>query len=936
MAEFSKRRGRANNATLLICGAFLCLLISASQANAGEPSPRAEVIDEIPAPPPTPPTVSETPSDNEKAAVVDLSDGESVLPRSRGPWTLPAEEAMSAERPVPQPKPAASDPEVARTFPEDDKTPTEPPVKAIPQPRRLAHSAADPEAGRTFPEEPPPPPEPKVVQHSSPPTPQPARDPEAGRAYALVDLAEDPPPAVTPTPTTPPAHREQDTPRFAAGAGLEKETADATPSLAHADPPTKNAINPETENAVAGKAPDAIAGKESTEKPKETKAKGETEDPEQRFAELLKQIELNREELLKARKAQDDRVAKALEGMPGLPRSLDPKERAALQALLSNTPAGTLNGVITDASGKQLVYARVKIADLSDTAVSAPLPTGFPCAGNFSTKVLSGAVGIEVHRGRFAPTFMQGVRVKPGAVANCTVPLGQPAHFDFAARGWHLADLDIGLRAGQDERKLWLGPPPDLHALLIAAQAHGVDVLGVQLPFEDAATAREIERCAASGSSVLVLPSFVGPRHPFHGSALGLGIKSDWRSLPREIGLPEQPLFEVFDEIRARGGLAAYTDLFGTRSVDLRTGIFTLLPRLEQSNYFGKSTGNLRLYSANELPLDAMLGPAFDAFAFDGSEAATQLWFNLLNQGYTIPAIGAGGGSLEGGRLPFGQTLIQTQGPLTRESVLNAIKENRTVITFGPAVFCKILERDKGPGAILAVDGRPLTLQIQAFSCMEPGAELEKIEVIRNGEVVFTHAVSPGESVINGLNWPFTENASGSAWYMVRVSEHYRKGSTQRAGGTAWTSPIHFRGTSYAPPALAISRIKGKLCRGLTPVAGTVTAVAAGQAPRQIATDAQGRFSVELPASGSLIFAADGCEPLAKRIFEHPAVQHAMGALAGESKGSLGEQFGRAALLPGWRLLLSELSWEISLVPTGPENTTPSAAPANQQKPGEK
>ena len=167
---------------------------------------------------------------------------------------------------------------------------------------------------------------------------------------------------------------------------------------------------------------------------------------------------------------------------------------------------------------------------------------------------------------------------------------------------------------------------------------------------------------AGGGSSgVLLLPVFPGPRHAFYGCGMGLGMKS-WEGLPREIAAPEVPLREAFEEIRARGGLAVYKDLGGGKQVDIRRDILSLFPRLEKTGFYPQGSGTARLYAATELPYDTVAGPAYDVIALDGSAAAEQLWFNLLNQGYRVSVIGAGGGSLEGGRLPYGQTFVGRGG----------------------------------------------------------------------------------------------------------------------------------------------------------------------------------------------------------------------------------------------------------------------------------
>jgi hypothetical protein len=146
--------------------------------------------------------------------------------------------------------------------------------------------------------------------------------------------------------------------------------------------------------------------------------------------------------------------------------------------------------------------------------------------------------------------------------------------------------------------------------------------------------------------------------------------------------------------------------------------------------------------------------------------------------------------------------------------------------------------------------------------------------------------------------------------FVIPAQAGIRRG---RAGLQRWLAA---NPTPFVPPAPAVSRIKGTLYCGLTPVPGTVTAVAPGQQPRQVATDANGNYRIELPACGSLVFEARDAEPLAQRVSEHPKVQRALGALQAERDGLLCRQFEKQSLFPAWRLLLADLEWNVTLLPT--------------------
>jgi hypothetical protein len=861
---------------------------------------------------------------DDKAAVVDVAEHD-LLPQSKGKWTISHEEItphISVTTPIVR---KAVDPEWVRAFPDDDENSDNPPAPgAAARAKRL--KKVDPERLARWTEDDA---EDRAQKVAAPLA-------SSGLRRPYLDSAND-------------------APRFASGGGLDSDAAEIVSNLAlkekdetetaAVEPPAKaapeKAATPDAKKAVASKEKDPVAdalidklasgnAKKPTGKKKNGKKDSEPEDPEARFNALIAQIDRNKK-LLEIAKQSQEKSAPPSPEETATARRGDPHARNVLEILKNNTPTGTVAGVVTDATGKQLVAARVRITDATETAVDASLPEGFWCEGRFTARVISGPVKVEVFRGRFSAPHVEGVQVKPGTSVPVDFALNKPTTLNFAAQGWYLADLDMGLRLQPGERSVWMGAPPTLQDLTLAAQAEGVQILGVPLPLNNPELAKEIlAQASTDPANVLVLPAFPGPRHAFHGTAYGLGVTS-WQGLAREGSLPEVPLRDGLEEIRARGGLAVFKDLTGQKTVDLRRDILALLPRLEQTNYFGRTNGNVRLYASNELAFDTVTGPAYDAIAFDGSPAAMKLWFNLLNHSYQIAAIGAAGGSLEGGRIPFGQTFINVDGKPTRDKVLEALKNGRTSISFGPAAFCKISERDKGPGSILPADGRSLTLQVQAYASLTQGAQLDKIEIVRNGEIVHTQTASDGEAAIHGLNWPVSETTD--AWYMVRVTEKRNTGTTTVPGGSAWTSPIYFRGAAYAAPTPVISKISGRLRKGLTPTPGTVTAVVPGTEPRQVATDAQGNYSLTLPSSGSLIFTADGCEPQALRVFEHPAVQRGMGALVSESRGSLEEQFANPTLFPAWKLLLSELEWNITLNPSvqlspSTENADTPKAPA--------
>jgi hypothetical protein len=204
---------------------------------------------------------------------------------------------------------------------------------------------------------------------------------------------------------------------------------------------------------------------------------------------------------------------------------------------------------------------------------------------------------------------------------------------------------------------------------------------------------------------------------------------------------------------------------------------------------------------------------------------------------------------------------------------------------------------------------------------MLPGMQLDRIEIIRNGQVIHTQMATEGETQINNFGWNIGETTT--AWYVVRVTERRNTAGAPQKGGMAWSSPIYFRGIGYAAPTPALSKISGILRLGLTPVKGTVTSVVPGKPYKTVATGPDGRFEISVETSGALLFEAPGCEPVALRVSEHPKIQKALGALSALSQAEFLEQLAKNTMCPSWRLLVSELEWNVTLIRASEDRKAP-------------
>ena len=797
-----------------------------------------------------------------------------------------------------------------------------------------------------------------------------AVDPEAGRFIDSADSADnlatiitlpEAPIASSARPTVPADLKAtpalvDDSPRIASGSGLDKDDPKPAPAAALQPAPAEitndiaapvasltakipvaaapaathkwtvqDTLNdPKSDpKAVAKTDPKPSAKADPKAKAKASGAAGKSADPEERTAQLLKEI-------LEKQKQFDDLMHQANARLKPIvnPQSgmtiRNEQERKVFGTLTdAKRPLGAVAVKIFDPKTKLPLAGRVCLRDTTDAAARAPLASGFYCRGvTPPINVVSGLVRAEIsHGGRFFPTLVKGLEVIAGQVLPLDVPMSRPPELDFAAHGWIMADLDIGIRKQPGENTVWFGAPPTVNDLILGAKAEGVRVVGVTIPLGDENAVNQLQNALAKQNpDVLLIPVFPGPRNLFNGAGSGFGVTS-WEGLKATSAMPEVPLREAFDGIRARGGLAVIKSLSGVRTASIEREILPYYGRLKDSHFFdGNTSTQAHMYGAAELPFDTVTG-AYDVLAFDGSDDMEAVWFNLLNENAPVRVIGAGGGSLEGGRIPFGQTFLQVDGKPTREKVMQSISEGRSMVSFGPAAFCKVYERDMGPGSVLPTDGRALNFQIRAYSTLTSGAQLDKVEIIRNGKVVYTQTAADGESEIQDLRWPMTETAN--AWYVVRVTERIGRDSANNTVSyrRAWTSPIFFRNNAASIPDVCISHIHGVLRKGLTPMRGVVTALATGMPTQRVESAADGSYSIALPATGTLIFEAADCEPVARRIFEHPQIQNGIGKLMAAE--DIMRKLADRPIFGLWRLLLSDLDWDVTLQPCAPPPEPP-------------
>ncbi|MHC4253889.1 MAG: hypothetical protein ACYS9X_32650, partial [Planctomycetota bacterium] len=321
------------------------------------------------------------------------------------------------------------------------------------------------------------------------------------------------------------------------------------------------------------------------------------------------------------------------------------------------------------------------------------------------------------------------------------------------------------------------------------------------------------------------------------------------------------PNFVTIERARAQGALVVLAGIAGGRERDPRAEIVAFDPSL--ARYYEDASLALD-ETACELPFDAATGVLPDALALSGSDADEAVWFALLNMRHRIPAALVDTIGFGAGVIPRERTFVNV-GKETRPTAANfrdAIRRGRVMASAGPFVFISV--GPVGPvggkiqGSVHRADGSVREVVFKAFSSTEKGGEIDRLELVRNGEVVVNEP-GQGRSRIEATS---ARRESETSWYIARARD--------ASGRVAWTSPVYFEGPAYTPPRPVMTRITGRVTDAATgaPLAATVQAHLAGERVAQAASDpATGAYRIECPPAARLEASSPGYGARSVRVF---------------------------------------------------------------------
>ena len=194
------------------------------------------------------------------------------------------------------------------------------------------------------------------------------------------------------------------------------------------------------------------------------------------------------------------------------------------------------------------------------------------------------------------------------------------------------------------------------------------------------------------------------------------------------------------------------------------------------------------LGTAKSFPVDVALGAVsyHELWSQSAGDAPLMVWYRLLNSGFRVPVTG-GEDSIS--NLHNIELVASVRGyfhlgrqPLTWANWMSAMLNGRGFVTNGPLIEFTV--NDRLPGEeISAKAGERIHVKADVHSL----APLERVELVRNGEVVHTANLAAGGQRAQ-VDLPLEVTSSG--WYSVRAIGAARSFPVENTRPQAVTNPV--------------------------------------------------------------------------------------------------------------------------------------------------
>ena len=235
------------------------------------------------------------------------------------------------------------------------------------------------------------------------------------------------------------------------------------------------------------------------------------------------------------------------------------------------------------------------------------------------------------------------------------------------------------------------------------------------------------------------------------------------------------------------------------------TGVESLYPSNTDIFRYAKEQGGIGSYvhpysgsadpvestlgTAKSFPVDVALGAVsyHELWSQNAGDAPLMVWYRLLNSGFRVPVTG-GEDSIS--NLHNIELVASVRGyfhlgnrPLTWANWMQAMLTGRGFVTNGPLIEFTV--NGKMPGEELALKSGE---RIQLTADVHSLATLERVEVVRNGEVVHTSTLAEAGRRAQ-VDVPIEVNSSG--WYSVRAIGPARSFPVENTRPQAVTNPVY-------------------------------------------------------------------------------------------------------------------------------------------------
>jgi hypothetical protein len=194
------------------------------------------------------------------------------------------------------------------------------------------------------------------------------------------------------------------------------------------------------------------------------------------------------------------------------------------------------------------------------------------------------------------------------------------------------------------------------------------------------------------------------------------------------------------------------------------------------TSWWMQERGDIKKYTTNVcsyLSFGLLAGKIWDGLVVMGYNhdhyQYQNLWFNILDQGYRMPAISELDGGLgKNDRFYYGsmRTYYKLNGEFSMSNVADAVRRGETFVTSGPIIEVDIDEKYK-IGDIITIDESEHTMNIEAFASGDKDDYLSYVVVYRNSKIYKLWDLRKDK--LRTFSESLEINEDQQAWYLVKA-----------------------------------------------------------------------------------------------------------------------------------------------------------------------